>query len=792
MMGVAVGSAAAKDLAPGDLLPDCSKIPLIAISDLRAAGEASSDEERAAGKPYTPPSYGAPCLEDLLLPDGVVIVHFCSPRAPRKGAYRTYLIEELSALEKAAHSVPYPCVAVPVVPLGEKGRLDTITTWAETKDASWAWRPVYYEPTFPRPGLYRTFRPAAATGGGEEITTSWTYLIGPDRRILAVRPPGGDGQLYDWLQQNLPATVAVPALPPSSKLSAPDPDPWNWPAFRRSVRRESRAEPLPNTQAFTYLAWQDRAGPTFASPVVADGRVFVNTDRGGLRVVSLDTGARLGSYGHGASWWTSPAVAGKLVYTIFRDGTVVALDRMTLKPAWQQSLGCLVTSSPAVNEGALYVGARDGGVYSLDAATGAILWRFQTGGEVSSSPALADGLVVIGSGDRNLYALDARTGQEKWEAATEGAVDSSPTVSGKEVFVGSFDGSVYSFGLADGKPNWRCQLGGWVHSSPAVDATSVFVGTVNIRRDEIATFNWVDRASGKLKGRFEMPNRVYSSATVWGDLVLIGCRDGRLYAFDRTMKQTTPLWTYDTHSYVHASPVVVGDTVLVASYDGSVYALRQARPIQAWTDADVVPRWFMAALVKQLHQETAELVARAAAAEVGTELSLAPFADLFKQVKAQVAAPGTPPRVLPRDVPADHPGAAFVEYVLTAGLLGGYPDGTFRPTEPTTRYQFAAALAAVLEWVTRPDYVWRVLKERKLAGVQAEVRADPVAGREPVTVTDLPQKHWAVTALNRQAQRGLLQTDDEGQFRGERSITLKEAGEQWDLIAKSLKVARTK
>ncbi|MBP8953381.1 MAG: S-layer homology domain-containing protein [Armatimonadetes bacterium] len=239
-------------------------------------------------------------------------------------------------------------------------------------------------------------------------------------------------------------------------------------------------------------------------------------------------------------------------------------------------------------------------------------------------------------------------------------------------------------------------------------------------------------------------------------------------------------------------PVIpLGDTVLLASFDGNVYALRQSKPISVWTDKDVVPRWFMAALARQLYQESAELIVRAGKGEPGAELVLTQFDDLLKQIRAQVANPGTAPRVLPRDVPAEHPGAPFVEYVLTAGLLGGYPDGTFRPSEPTNRYQFASALASVLDWVTRPDYTWRTLKTENMAGVQVEVRTDPVEGRPPIQPADVPSSHWANNAITQQAQKGLLQVDAEGYFRGERQVTLADAREQWNLIAASVKVVRT-
>jgi hypothetical protein len=236
--------------------------------------------------------------------------------------------------------------------------------------------------------------------------------------------------------------------------------------------------------------------------------------------------------------------------------------------------------------------------------------------------------------------------------------------------------------------------------------------------------------------------------------------------------------------------VVVGDTVLVASFDGDLYALRQAKPIQVWTESDVVPRWFMAALAGQLHRETADLIARAAAGQAGEELSLTPFDPLFQNIRGRVLTPEAAPKILPRDVPSEHPGAPFIEYVLTAGLLAGYPDGTFHPSDPTTRYQFSSGLSAVLAAVTRPDYVWRVLKDRGAAGAQMEVRAEPLMGRPRTTPADVPEDHWAYQSLSELAEKGILPVDDEGAFKGKKLVTLKDAAAQWSLLAESVKVVR--
>ena len=759
------------DLQPGQFLPDVSKIPLLPVAT-----------------EYRPQNWGVSSLEQMMLNDGVVIVHFTSPRPARRGAFETTFLDQLADLQKATLSVPYPCKAVAIVPFGEKGREDTNLVLNPDAVKVWGDPTVYYEPTYPRPGLYRTFRPDAQ--GAEGVMTPYTYIIGPDRKIIAARGPESSAKLYDWLQQSLPASVTPVPKSPSTNLSLPALNPWTWPAFRRSSQRQPGAPTVPDVLPYTYLAWQTGIGRTFASPVVSDGTVYISTDNQGLQSVALMTGQRLLAFPIGASWWSSPVVADNTVFAVSAQGTVFALDRGNFSLRWKAELGGLVTSSPVVSDGALFVGARNGNVYALDAANGAELWHFQTGGEISSSPALSGGVLVIGSGDRSIYALDAKTGGLKWSLPTDGPVDSSPSIAGEDVIVGSFDGALYSVRLGDGHLNWKTELGGWVHSSPVVSEDTIFAATVNVRKDVPPGFFWIDRKSGKKLGNFDMPDAVYSSPTVWGDLVLVGCRSYDLFAFDRKMKQTTPVWSFRTRSYLHASPVVVGDTVLLASFDGNLYALRQAKPIRVWGDNDIVPRWFVAAMTRELHQQVADLVKRAAAGKVGAELTLRKFGDVFGDVKSIASASQPAPKVLPRDVPPNHPGAPFVEYVLTAGLLSGYPDGTYRPDEPSTRYQFALGLSTVLEAVTRPEYTWRTLGQQTGAGAQVEVRVQPPAAVPRTMARDVPGNHWALEALTSLAQKGLLILDDENNFRGNRIVTLKDVAQQWDRLVSTVKVVR--
>jgi len=57
---------------------------------------------------------------------------------------------------------------------------------------------------------------------------------------------------------------------------------------------------------------------------------------------------------------------------------------------------------------------------------------------------------------------------------------------------------------------------------------------------------------------------------------------------------------------------------------------------------------------------------------------------------------------------------------------------------------------------------------------------------------DVEQTHWAYGALSSLAQLSLLPLDDEGSFRGNRRVLLRDAAAQWDLLVESVRVGRVK
>ena len=267
-----------------------------------------------------------------------------------------------------------------------------------------------------------------------------------------------------------------------------------------------------------------------------------------------------------------------------------APQQLSLK--WTFSTNGAIYSSPAVAGGVVYIGSSDGNLYAVDAATGKLRWKFDAHGQVRSSPAVVGGAVYVISLDGNLYAVDTATGKQRWAFATEGehrstkagnlgvfppteavpdAWDfylSSPAVADGTVYFGSGDGHVYAVDAATGALKWKYKTGDVVHSSPAVSGGVVYAGSWD------TYFYALDAATGALKWKFKTGDDarthvmmgIPGSAAVASGTVYFGSRDANFYALNA---QTGALkWTVPNDgSWVIASPAVADGVVYYTTSD---------------------------------------------------------------------------------------------------------------------------------------------------------------------------------------------------------------------------------
>lgn len=309
-----------------------------------------------------------------------------------------------------------------------------------------------------------------------------------------------------------------------------------------------------------------------ASPVAADGTLFIGAENGNLYAVGLADRKLKWLFHAEGGISSTPAVAGGAVYFLSRDGRLHALVAATGAPLWSfrtqgeaafsahgmfgTELGAdpvrdpwdFYLSSPLVHDGKVYFGSSDERVYALDARSGKPVWVYKTGGMVHSSPALAGPNIVVGSWDGAVYALDAASGAQRWRFQTQTeqkdsvmfGVQASPRVHGGSVYIGSRDGFFYALDAATGKQRWRYDAqGSWVVSGAAIDADTVYFGT-----SDTGLLLALDRHSGKERFRFSTDVWTFATPLAADGLLVAASMKGRLHLLDPASGRQR--WTYRT------------------------------------------------------------------------------------------------------------------------------------------------------------------------------------------------------------------------------------------------------
>ncbi len=165
------------------------------------------------------------------------------------------------------------------------------------------------------------------------------------------------------------------------------------------------------------------------------------------------------------------------------------------------------------------------------------------------------------------------------------------------------------------------------------------------------------------------------------------------------------------------------------------------------------------------------------------------------------------------DVPKGYWAKEAIEYLATIGVIGGYPDGTFRPDEPLTRAEFSAILIRAKEvepqeilenpfpdlssthWAAKyvksasdmklvsgyPDGTFKPGKSVSRAeGVVIIVRFAEVPSPKGVTTapfSDLSLGHWATPSVWAAVEAGMLDYLSGGNFEPNKELTRAEVTE---------------
>ncbi|WP_206026313.1 PQQ-binding-like beta-propeller repeat protein [Roseimicrobium sp. ORNL1] len=292
------------------------------------------------------------------------------------------------------------------------------------------------------------------------------------------------------------------------------------------------------------IRWRVPVGPSWSSPVIADGHVYVTdvvlqkpkaTER--LQCIEESSGKVLWTHAHEApypDWGFTPGQEnGPSVTPIVQDGKVWMLGAM-------------------------------GGLYCLDAKTGATLWQkdlakdYGMGGFSTNASPLMDGekiiLVIGGKPDAGVIALDKNSGKEIWHALDEASANSSPTIleaAGKRQLIVWTQQSVSALDPNNGEALWRQRLltsSDNTVSTPVTQGDLLLIGGLMLKLDQNkpgSSILWPDtkavshRVLSNTSTAMLTEGHVYS-ATTKGELVCLDAQTGaKLWTKDGLTSKAT-------------------------------------------------------------------------------------------------------------------------------------------------------------------------------------------------------------------------------------------------------------
>lgn len=297
------------------------------------------------------------------------------------------------------------------------------------------------------------------------------------------------------------------------------------------------------------------------------------------QVWSTQVGGGIGSfYSH-----LQPEVFGDVVYAAARDGDVVAIDKISGKNLWKQTI-TTPTGQPSLSGGLtagynkVFVGSENGILVALDATSGKELWQTTAMGEILAKPLVAEGKVIVNTSSGTLQAFNVENGKELWKIDIDIPAltlrgDSSPIAFGGGVFWGMANGKIGAASLATGQLFWQKTI-----ATPK--------GNTEIKRmidvDAAPVINdgklWALGYNGHLeaidlRSGARVLRRAYSSAknfTISGYLLYLVDEQDKIYAID--VRNGVEMWQNQDLAYrIVTAPVVSGDYVVVGDAEGYLY-----------------------------------------------------------------------------------------------------------------------------------------------------------------------------------------------------------------------------
>lgn len=355
-------------------------------------------------------------------------------------------------------------------------------------------------------------------------------------------------------------------------------------------------EAAPPSAALPGPTWTTRLnGLVFASPVQADGVVYIGSTGGVVNALDANDGSLRWARGIGWPVHGAVAVDSDAIYVASDGGLLHRLAREDGEETWRVAIDTgpapRVLPHPTVFDwdwqgpqpllvgGKVVVGGAGGTVHAVDASTGASLWTFDTEGRIRHGAAAAGSRVFVASEAGQLHALDLASGAELWRYEIGGKPGAGLVVADGRVYVAGRDARLHAVDAETGEAAWRLGFwSSWVEAAPIVHEGVLYVGSSDMRR-----VTALDPATGQVHWRSPVGGWTWGRPLPLGDQLVVGMAGGAPYflahaaglaLLDRASGRVLARWDAPEgsgHQWGIAGDVIrAGDTLVAAGIEGVV------------------------------------------------------------------------------------------------------------------------------------------------------------------------------------------------------------------------------
>ena len=338
-------------------------------------------------------------------------------------------------------------------------------------------------------------------------------------------------------------------------------------------------------------------GGTTASPVVADGKIFVLDSEVQVSAYNSKTGERIWEinltpededseegFGGGVAY------DGGRLFVSTGFGFVSALDAKTGKELWRRTATVPFRAAPVVNGGRVFVATQENQLLALAADDGRVLWDHRGIAESagilgSNSVAVSGDTVVVPYTSGELFALNVRNGRSSWSdslARTGGLtplssladISGRPVVDRGIVFANSHAGRLVAVDMRTGERVWTIDVGGTQRPWVAGDYLYVITDDAQVlcvRRAD-GRVRWIRQLDAYRNAEAQKGAITWSGPVLVSDRLLILSSEG--FAVSMSPYTGEVLGQVDIPDRAFIAPVVADNWVYILTDDGTLTALK--------------------------------------------------------------------------------------------------------------------------------------------------------------------------------------------------------------------------